>query len=571
MTQNPPAASGADNLLWAAHLVDALVAAGVTRVVISPGSRSTPLALAWLRHPAARSFVQVDERSAAFFALGLARGSGEPAALVSTSGSAPTHWWPAVIEADRSATPLLLLSADRPPELQDCGANQTVDQVKLFGATVRAFHQAGDVDCAPERLRWLRWLAQRAADQARFPLPGPVHLNVAFREPLLPEGPAPALPQAAKPVLRVSHGILAPDPRAVEELAAQISGRPGLIICGPLSGSAGFAAAVTELARALDAPVFADPLSGLRFGPHERSRVLARYDAFLRRPADGLPVPEWVLRFGAAPVSKALNQWLGRLDVAQVLVAGHGRWLDPFHRATRVLHADPAAACDALAAQGLEPAPAEWFAALEARERHAARAAEAGPAGEPLYEAEVFSALLEALPEGTRLFAGNSMVIRDLDSFSGTSPRALEILGSRGASGIDGNVSTVLGLAAAGGAPVAGVIGDLALVHDLGGLHAARDLDVLLVVLNNGGGGIFGYLPQAGLPEFERGWLTPANLDIGRAAALFGLEWRRAATAGELDSALAALLPAGGVRVLEVALDREASLRRHRAYWAAAV
>ncbi|HSD59611.1 MAG TPA: 2-succinyl-5-enolpyruvyl-6-hydroxy-3-cyclohexene-1-carboxylic-acid synthase [Burkholderiales bacterium] len=571
MAQRPPAGTGAENLLWAAHLVDALVAAGVTRVVISPGSRSTPLALAWLRHPAARSFIEVDERSAAFFALGLSRGSGEPAALVSTSGSAPAHWWPAVIEADRSATPLLLLSADRPPELQDCGANQTVDQVKLFGGAVRAFHQTGDVDCAPERVRWLRWLAQRAADQARFPLPGPVHLNIAFREPLLPEGPAPALPQAGEPGLRVSCGTLAPDPRAVEEVEAQISGGAGLIVCGPHSGGARFAPAVAQLARGLGAPIFADPLSGLRFGPHERARVLARYDAFLRGPADGLPAPEWVIRFGAAPVSKSLNQWLARLEVPQVLVAGHGAWLDPVHRATQVLHADAAATCAALVAAGLEPAPPEWFAGLEARERRAARAAEAAPPAEPLYEAEVFRALIEALPEGTRLFAGNSMVIRDLDSFSGTSPKALEILGNRGASGIDGNISTVLGLAAAGGAPVAGVIGDLALLHNLAGLHAARGLDALLVVLNNGGGGIFGYLPQAGLPEFERGWLTPANLDIGRAAALFGVEHHRAATGRELDSALAALLPARGVRLLEVVLDREASLRRHRAYWAAAV
>jgi len=186
MTQSPPGDSGADNLLWAAHLVDALVAAGVTRAVISPGSRSSPLALAWLRHPAARTFVQVDERCAAFFALGLAKAGGAPAALVATSGSAPAHWWPAVVEANHSGTPLLLLSADRPLELQDCGANQTVDQVKLFGHQVRAFHQTGEVDCAPSRLRWLRWLAQRAADESRFPAPGPVHINIAFREPLLP-------------------------------------------------------------------------------------------------------------------------------------------------------------------------------------------------------------------------------------------------------------------------------------------------------------------------------------------------------------------------------------------------
>ncbi len=571
MPQNPPADTGADNLLWAAHLVDAIAGAGVTRVVISPGSRSSPLTLAWLRHPAARTFIRVDERSAAFFALGLARATGEPAALVATSGSAPAHWLPAVIEADHSAIPLLLLSADRPVELQDCGANQTVDQVKLFGNHVRAFHQTGDVYCGPERLRWLSWLAHRAVDQSRFPVPGPVHINIAFREPLLPEGVAPELTRDSAPPIRVSRGTLAPDAAAVEELAAQLSGRRGLIVCGPPGGTRAFAAAVTAVAERLGAPVLADPLSGLRFGSHDRSRVLAGYDAFLRCSPSALPAPDWVIRFGAAPVSKALNHWLAGLDVPQVLVAEHGRWLDPIHRATRVLHADPRAFLEALLARRLEPAPPDWLIGFQTMERRVAQLASAAVEGGGLFEGEVFSALLHALPEGARLFAGNSMVIRDLDSFSGTAPKPLHLLGSRGASGIDGNVSTVLGLAAAGGGPVAGVVGDLALLHDLGGLHSTSGLDALIVVLNNGGGAIFGYLPQAALPEFERAWLTPANLDIGRVAGLFGLDYRRAATAAELDAALNELMPLRGVRVLEVLLDRKASLRRHRAYWAAAI
>jgi len=571
MAQNLPAGTGADNLAWAAHLVDALVGAGVTRAVISPGSRSTPLTLAWLRHPAARTFVQVDERCAAFFALGLALAGGGPVALVATSGSAPTHWWPAVIEADRAAVPLLLLSADRPLDLQDCGANQTVDQVKLFGGHVRAFHQTGEADCRPERLHWLGWLAHRAADQARFPVPGPVHLNIAFREPLLPDEPPPAFVRTAPPGPRISRGILAPDPGVVDEVAAQLSGRPGVIVCGPLHGGSPAAPAILELARRLDAPIFADPLSGLRYGPHDRTRVLACYDAFLRRPA-AVPGPEWVMRFGAAPVSKALNQWLEHLQGVQVLVAQHGRWLDPMKRASWVVHSDPETFADALSVRGPASAPAGWFTALEALEQRAAAAAAAlRRNGDALFEGDVLPGLLEALPAGSRLFAGNSMVIRDLDSFSGTAPKKLQLLGSRGASGIDGNVSTVLGLAAGGEGPVAGVIGDLALLHDLGGLRGASGLGVLLMVINNGGGAIFGYLLQAALPEFERGWLTPSGLDIGGAAALFGLRHRRAETGPQLTAALEELVPAEGVRVLEVVLDREASVRRHRDYWAAAI
>jgi len=570
MTQSPPGDSGADNLLWAAHLVDALVAAGVTRAVISPGSRSSPLALAWLRHPAARTFVQVDERCAAFFALGLAKAGGAPAALVATSGSAPAHWWPAVVEANHSGTPLLLLSADRPLELQDCGANQTVDQVKLFGHQVRAFHQTGEVDCAPSRLRWLRWLAQRAADESRFPAPGPVHINIAFREPLLPGGAPPDLPQAGRPAIRVSVGVLLPEKSAVDEWAARISGRPGVIVCGPRNAGSPLETRLAELARCLGVPVLADPLSDLRFGAHDLSRVLARYDAFLRRPSDALPAPEWVIRFGAAPVSKSLNRWLEGLDGSQVLVAEHGHWLDPGHRATEVLHADGAAFCEALLLRPCRPALPDWFAAFETLERQAADRLQLAPADDAFFEGDAFPALLRALPREARLFAGNSMIIRDLDSFSGTGAKPIRVLGSRGASGIDGHVSTVLGIAADGGAPVAGVLGDLALLHDLGGLHAAEGLDALLVVVNNGGGAIFGYLPQAGLAEFQRGWLTPSRLDLGRAAALFGLAHRRAATLPELEAALEALVPARGVRLLEVVVDRETSLRRHREYWAAA-
>jgi 2-succinyl-5-enolpyruvyl-6-hydroxy-3-cyclohexene-1-carboxylate synthase len=566
-TRSSGADTGADNLAWAGHLVDALVAAGVTRAVLSPGSRSTPLALAWLRHPGARTFVHVDERAAGFFALGLARGSGTPVALVATSGSAPAHWLPAVIEANHSATPLLLLSADRPAELQDCGANQTVDQVKLFGSHARAFHQTAEATRSPERVRQLRWLMSRAADEALHPLPGPVHVNVPFREPLLPAGEPPPLPHHAAPPLTVHHPLLAPDPQAVNAIAALLAGRAGIIVCGPLPADSAFAAAVAELAAQLGSVILADPLSNLRFGPHDRSRVLARYDAFLRHGFVYEGTLQWVLRFGAAPVSKPLTQLLERLAVPQVLVSADGRWLDPMHRATCVLHADPAPACHALSCAIERPFEADLLPPLRALESHAEAAARRLAGAEPLFEADVIDTLLSSLPDGARLYAGNSMVIRDLDGFSGSGGKRLTLYGSRGASGIDGNVATALGIAAAGEGPLAALLGDLALFHDLNALHAARDADALLVVLNNGGGGIFGYLPQAALPEFERGWLTPADLDIGGAARVFGVPHRRAASAAEFSRALGELLPQPGVRLIEALIDREASLARHRAYW----
>jgi 2-succinyl-5-enolpyruvyl-6-hydroxy-3-cyclohexene-1-carboxylate synthase len=399
----------------------------------------------------------------------------------------------------------------------------------------------------------------RAADEARHPLPGPVHVNVPFREPLLPAGEPPPLPHGAAPALTVSHPLVAPDPQAVNAIAGLMAGRAGIIVCGPLAADGAFAAAAAELAAQLGCVILADPLSNLR--------VLARYDAFLRHGFVYEGTLQWVLRFGAAPVSKPLAQLLERLAAPQVLVSADGRWLDPMHRATWVLHADPAPACHALSCAIQRPFEADLLPPLRALESHAEAAARRLAGAEPLFEADVIDTLLSRLPDGARVYAGNSMVIRDLDAFSGSGGKQLTFYGSRGASGIDGNVATALGIAAAGEGPLAALVGDLALFHDLNALHAARDADALLVVLNNGGGGIFGYLPQAALPEFERGWLTPVGLDIGGAARLFGVPHRRAASAAEFSRALDELLPQRGARLIEAVIDREASLAHHRAYW----
>ena len=328
------------NLRWAMALVEGLVAAGVDRAVISPGSRSTPLTLACLRHPGMKSWIQVDERSAAFFALGLAKADRRPVALVCTSGSAPANWFPAVIEASYGLTPLILLTADRPAELRDCGANQTINQAGLFGGQVRASHELPPAESTPQALRGLGFLAARAADQSRWPLPGPVHINVPLREPLVPAG---VLPEYAAATPRaVSYPVMQPPADEIAALARELSGRPGLIVCGEGNYGNGFPAALAQLAEALACPVLADPLANLRYGAHDRSRILGRYDAFLRREGfAGNPRPEWVLRFGAVPVSKQLQNYLAACDSAHILVEPHGRWPDPLHQTTRLLRADP--------------------------------------------------------------------------------------------------------------------------------------------------------------------------------------------------------------------------------------
>lgn len=553
----------ATNLRWALTLIDGLVSAGLAHAVISPGSRSTPLALACDRHPAVTTHVVLDERSAAFFALGLAKATGCPVAVVGTSGSAPANWFPAVIEANYGAVPLILLSADRPPELRECGANQTVEQTRLFGEHVRFAFDLGAAEASPLALRHVAQRARQAADKSRWPLPGPVHLNVPLREPLVPStlpefdftpaGAAPACPQ------------LVPPNKEIARLAGELSGRPGVIVCGAAAYSETFPAAVAALAARLNCPLLADPLSNLRFGGHDRSRILTRYDAFLRnQDFSATHRPEWVLRFGALPVSKSLQQYLAAQDAARhILVEPHGRWPDPLHLTTDLLHADAAALCKALASEALSaPSPAWW--ADFARQEDRAACCEPPPV-----EAEIVRMLLEHLPAGATLFSGNSMPIRDLDSFSGSAGKTLRIVANRGASGIDGNVSTALGVAAGAQGKVVALLGDLTCCHDSGGLLAARGLDVTLVVLNNGGGGIFGYLPQAGLPDFERLWLTPAELDFGRMAALYGLAFQRVAQAQDFEAAMAQALAVPGPNLIEVAIDREESLERHRAYWAA--
>ena len=434
------------NALWAWTLIDSLAASGISQAVISPGSRSTPLALACLRHAGIRTWVQVDERSAGFFALGLAKSSPSrhPVALVCTSGSALANWFPAVVEANLGATPLILLSADRPPELQACGANQTMDQHHFFGAHGRAFHALPAADVSPPMLAWLRHLAARAVDQSRWPLAGPVHINVPLREPLLEIGMQSPLP--ATPVCETVYPVMQLADSETERLARALAGKRGLIVCGEGEQDAGFAAALTRLATQIGCPILADPLSGLRFGAHVGMAIMARYDTFLR--AASMPRPDWVLRFGAMPVSKSLQTYLdGLVDTPLYLVDAGGRWLDPQHRASQVVRASATALCQGLIRHLDVAAPAEWLKQFEAAEHCAAELAETSA---PL-EADVVRAILDALPEDGNLFSGNSMAIRDLDAFSGKGLKRLHIFCNRGASGIDGNLSTALGIVAGSG------------------------------------------------------------------------------------------------------------------------
>jgi len=556
---------GQINLDWCAALVGGLADAGVREFVLSPGARSTPLTLAALRHPRIDCEVILDERSAAWYALGRVRAGGRPVALVCTSGTAAANWLPAVVEANQSALPLLLLSADRPPELHGWGANQTIDQATLFAGQIRAAHQPG----APFpgfSADWLRQLAARAVADSSWPLPGPVHLNLAFREPLLPATVQFDFTAGERPTA-IAPPTLIPDATALHEFAECLTSGRGAIVCGEGCAGGGdgaaFAEAVAALAARLDCPILADPLSGLRFGTHDRRRVCCRHEIWLRDEGRTAALrPDWVLRFGAFPVTRTLQQFVAGSPT--LLVEPHGRWPDPLHRTARLLRADPLAACRALT-QHVTTAPATgWMTAFADAEAAAAEALTTTP--QPP-EAELVAALCRDLPSGTRYFCGNSLPIRDLAAYSGGGEKSRHFFANRGASGIDGNLATAAGIAGKGddAVPTVAIVGDLTAQHDLGSLALLPGRPLVLIVINNGGGGIFDLLPPAALPEFERGWLTPQAIDFAHAASTFGIACRRIADAGEAVAATRAALAERAPLLIEFVVDRERSLALRRA------
>jgi 2-succinyl-5-enolpyruvyl-6-hydroxy-3-cyclohexene-1-carboxylate synthase len=556
---------------FARALVDEWARAGVHEACVAPGSRSAPLALALAADDRIRLHVHLDERSAAFFALGTAKASGSPAVVLCTSGTAAANFHPAVLEASHARTPLIVCTADRPPELRDTGAGQTVDQLDLYGRAVRWFCEVGVPGDHPGAGTSWRSIAARAVAECVGPPAGPVHLNLAFREPLVPTG-APLLDAPGRPDGRpwtaVTPPTRAPDEATVARIADAVRAHPrGLIVAG--WGSDASAAAADRVATAAGWPVLADPISGLRQGP----QAISTYEALLRSPGFAeRHRPELVLRLGAAPTSKPLTAWLGP-EVPQLLVDPHGAWLDPGRGVADRIAVDAGPLLDALAG-ALEPPPERdgvWLRSWRAAEQ-AARAPldDLLDGWEALFEGRVARDTVDAMPDGATLVVASSMPVRDVDAFA--RPRAgVRFLANRGVNGIDGFVSTVLGAATASSGPTVALLGDLCLLHDANGLLGAvdRGVDAAFVVLDNDGGGIFSFLPQAELPDhFELLFGTPHGVDLADLASMHGLPVQRVEKAGEVVPAIQAALAAGGVRFVIVPTERAENVTRHREVWA---
>jgi 2-succinyl-5-enolpyruvyl-6-hydroxy-3-cyclohexene-1-carboxylate synthase len=544
---------------YCATLVDEFVRGGVTDAVISPGSRSTPLALALAANEWLRIHVVLDERSAGFFAVGLGQASGRPAVVLTTSGTAAAELLPAVVEAHQARVPMLVCTADRPPDLHHISAPQTILQHGIYGEAVRWSFDPGVVEGLPEA-SW-RSLASRAVAEATANVagPGPVHLNLAFRDPLVEE---PAAGPAGRPDFRPWHRADRAPGTPARELAAELHGRRGVIVAGKRCGRT----AIHHLAEALQWPVLADPRSQARGGPTS----IAAFDGLLRAPGfTPAAEVEAVLRLGEPPASKVLTQWLAGLSGAEQLVVDpYGRWPDPERRADRVVHADPTAFCSELM-DAVHPAPDGWLAPWLAGEAAAQAAVEGVLARHPeATEPGVARQLTAALPDDVTLFVSSSMPIRDIEWF-GHPASNHKVHANRGANGIDGIVSSALGVAAASGrAGTVALLGDLAFLHDAGGLLGAIDRGVrcTFVVLDNGGGGIFSFLPQAtALPaeRFEQLFGTPQRADLVALAGAHGIETAVVDRADEVVPAVDAARSAGGVRLVIAKTDRAANVVVH--------
>jgi len=555
---------------WAGLFIDGLVAAGIRDVVVSPGSRSTPWVLAAGRHPLLRCHPVVDERSAAFFALGMAKVTGTASLLVCTSGTAGAHYLPALVEASLTRTPLLVLTADRPFELQHCGASQTIDQVKLFGGHARAFIDLGMPDEAPGALRWLHHRAAHAVHLTRSPVPGPVHVNARAKKPLEPGASRGAAEESlTRTVAEIASAgtpcffgpAAAPSPDGVRTLVrACMTARRGLLVAGPAPLSQGQdRAAAYALAQATGFPLLVEAASQLRFSGGDEG--IDAFDAVCRlsRFARG-EGPDLVIQLGAAPTSSAWERYLAAsLTCARYVVAETAE-ADPAS-AARAHVLGPVsqtltAVVDGLAAEGFRPEPTAWHERWREANRLAWEAVDAAQVtSEPLSEAAAVRAAVRSVPAAGLLALGNSLPIREVDTLCPMADAQCGVLSQRGASGIDGLLSSAAG-AAATGRPTTLLLGDVSFLHDVGGLAVSRSTSAPLtvVVINNDGGRMFEQLPvatadRAGVP-LEL-WTTPHGLSPAAVAQAYGVPCARATHLLELEQALAVAQQRAGRTVIE--------------------
>jgi 2-succinyl-5-enolpyruvyl-6-hydroxy-3-cyclohexene-1-carboxylate synthase len=562
-----------DSHLLLRALVDELARCGLEHACTSPGSRNTPIVLTLAREQRLQTWSHVDERCAGFFALGAAKASGKPVAITCTSGTAAANLMPAVIEAHEAGVPLILLTADRPPELRDIGAGQTIDQLKLYGDAVKWFFEVGVQEATAERLRWIRSLACRAYWTALDGRPGPVHLNIPLREPLILSKPLPSEEPGGG---GRADGVPWVERQRPPTQSATTAHRDpdhsrALVVAGDLGNAVGLGRQLADVAAKAHVPLLADALSGAR----SRGAAIAHWDLILRDPQSAVALaPDVIYRIGELPTSKPLRSWLAGLDQSShVHFSPDEHWSDPVSRdSVRIIQ--PLRDAVAALSSNLAADDSDWLHRWLRADSVVAHAISEPLSGAGLCEPAVATALGQFLPPSATLFVAGSMPIRDVEEFFPALNEPPRVLANRGANGIDGTVSSAFGVAAAADGPVVLLTGDVTLAHDLGGLLAARrtDLKLTIVLVNNDGGGIFNFLAVAKETDvFESQIATPTGLDFGVAAELFGC---RHEAVGDIDSFVGALmgsLASETTTIIEVKTERVANRALHAAVEAAAL
>lgn len=559
---------------YVANFIDELVKCGVHHVIISPGSRSTPLAMIAAEHPGIKEWVLVDERSAAFFGLGIAKETNHPVALICTSGTAAANYYPAIIEAKYSRVPLVILTADRPHELRDVGASQTINQLNMYGDFVKYYQEMALPEASEAMINYVRSRASRAVHEANKDNKGPVHLNFPFREPLIPNLSLQVLwdVDATEQHHYSYEGQKQLSEIDLNHFLNKIKDKKhGLIVCGPQTDEY-LAKQIVKLAVTWQIPVLADPLSQVRSVQNEEAVIIDGYDALFKNEIIREQLkPDYIIRFGAMPVSKSYLFFVEQhKDILKFVIENESAAREPTNLKTDFIFADGVTFCREIIQKSADKGKAKDWLLLWERRNEIVKKHISNISSENLTEGETVQHVVQNLPLSSRLFIGNSMAVRDLDTFFMTTNRQIYVHANRGVSGIDGIVSTALGVAATSKQRVTLMIGDLAFYHDLNGLLASvhYGIDLTIVLINNDGGGVFSFLPQAKeRKHFENLFGTPLQIEFKQGVEMYGGTYQLVTKRNDLISGLKNSYQTKGLTVLEVKTDREENVKWHRGLW----
>lgn len=575
------------NIFWTETFVRELASVGVKYACISPGSRNTPLTLAFAANKAIKTFIHIDERSSGFFALGLAMASDSPVALVCTSGTATAELYPAIIEAYQQRVPLIVCTADRPPELLDTGANQTINQNNLYKNHIRKFFDAGLPEPIVRRIKFIKELARRSVHESCINSRGPVHINFPFRKPFEPES---YTDQVSKSLIELSEKISGSKKSIIGEKEQDIvsekwfgrifnhlkTGQHGLIIAGPENYNPAFLNKCQQLSEMLGYPILADGTSQLRFGRHSKKFILSHFDGFLRsKTFTKNHQPGIILHFGRTITSKALDTFLENCDSLRFMINEYGDWFDPSNKATASIACKPFLFCEkmveALQNENFERKTNGWMESFREAES-AAEKVKGKVVDEAAFpdEGRIINEIVKHAPNDCRIMLSNSMPVRDFDYFASITDKRIVTFNNRGASGIDGIISTALGIAAENKKPAVLITGDMAFYYDLNGLLASKKYNIPLtvVLVNNNGGGIFGILPISKYGKvFKDYFIASHNLDFEPFVKGYGGIFKKIKSWKNFGTAFKSAVKSKKLTVLEIKTNAPKSLAVRRKYW----